>query len=110
MPSLAWKRQDWGAALKIWGEWDSESFADPTNLPGGAIPSYWLWNFKATLAPWWMIPEGDSRALATALGIGRHFAFFVQGENVFNEIVGDVTATGQLTSPQNFLFGLTARF
>ena len=40
----------------------------------------------------------------------RHFAFFVQGENVFDEVIGDVTATGQLTSPRNFLFGLTARF
>jgi outer membrane receptor for ferrienterochelin and colicins len=110
LPSLAWKRQEWGMALKIWGEYEDDSFADPTNLPGGAIPNYWLWNFKATLAPWWMIPEGESRALATAIGIGRHFAFFVQGENVFDEVVGDVTATGQLTSPRNFLFGLTARF
>ena len=50
-----------------------------------------------------LIPEGESRALATALGIGRHFAFFVQGENVFDQEVGDVTATGQLTSAGQLL-------
>ena len=110
LPSLAWKRDDWGVAVRVWGEYDDDSFADATNLPGGAISSYWLWNFKATLAPWRMIPDSESRALAAALGIGRHVAFFVQGENVFDQEVGDVTATGQLTSPMNFLLGLTARF
>ena len=111
LPSLTWRREDWGVlSARVWGEYDSDSFADATNLPGGAIPDYWLWNFKVTLAPWRMIPEGESRALATALGIGRHVAFFVQGENVFDQEVGDVTATGQLTSPANYLFGLTARF
>jgi hypothetical protein len=69
-----------------------------------------LWNFKVTLAPWRMIPAGESRALATALGIARNVAFFVQGENVFDQEVGDVSSTGQLTSPANFILGLTARF
>jgi outer membrane receptor for ferrienterochelin and colicins len=110
LPSLAWKREDWGVAARVWGEYDDDSFADATNLPGGHIPNYWLWNFKVTLAPWRLLRDPESRALATVLGVGRHVAFFVQGENVFDQEVGDVTSTGQLTSPANFLLGLTARF
>jgi outer membrane receptor for ferrienterochelin and colicins len=110
LPSLAWRREDWGVTARIWGEYEDDAFADPTNLPGGAIPNYWLWNFKVTLAPWRLLPAAESRALSTALGVGRHVAFFVQGENVFDQEVGDVTTTGQLTSPANYLFGLTARF
>jgi outer membrane receptor protein involved in Fe transport len=108
LPSLGWRHRDLGTALRIWGEYESDAYTDVANSPDLVARNHWLWNFKMTLSPLHLLPDGGPRALAQAVGIGRHFRFFVQGENVFDQEYGPLTTSGRLAGPAAYLFGVSA--
>jgi outer membrane receptor for ferrienterochelin and colicins len=110
LPSLAYIHKRYGIAARIWGEYEDDAFTDVANSEDFVAKNHWLWNFKVTLFPFNWIPDGGPKELATAVGIGRHFAFFVTGENVFDQEFGPVTAGGRLAGPAAFLFGFQGKY
>lgn len=110
LPSLGYVHKRYGIAARIWGEYEDDAFTDVANSEEFIARNHWLWNFKVTLYPFNWIPDGGPKQLATAVGIGRHFAFFVQGENVFDQEFGPVTAGGRLAGPAAYLFGVQGKY
>ncbi len=110
LPSFGWRNRAWGTTMRVWGEYESDAFTDLVNSPEFVARNHWLWNFKVTIYPLRALPEGGPKALAQAIGIGKHFAFFAQGENVFDQEFGLVTAMGRLAGPAAFLFGVQAKY
>jgi hypothetical protein len=110
LPSLGYHYDPWKFSLRIWGEYETDTFTDAANSPALVAKEHWLWGFKATIYPLRALPDDGPRALMRAIGIGRHFGFFAQGENVFDTEFGPVTPTGRLAGPAAYLFGITARY
>lgn len=110
LPSLTWRHPALGTTLKIWGEYETDAFTDSANSPEFLAREHWLWNFKVTLSPFRWLPDPAPGTYATALGLSRHVEFFVQGENVFDQEYGTVTAGGKLAGPATFLSGVSFRF
>lgn len=110
LPSVDYRYAPLGLGLKVWGEWEDATFTDVANSRDLVARKHWLWNFKVSAAPLKLLPAGEPRALARALGIGRHLRVFVQGENVFDTEFGPVTPSGRLAGPASFLFGIAAEY
>jgi hypothetical protein len=98
-----------GTTLRIWGTWEDEIFTDLANTAEGRVPAHWFWNFKLTQK----LPElvqtlgGESPSwLAGA-------AVFVQGLNVFDEVLEGIAIAGdprQFSTRASFLGGVTYSF
>ncbi|HEV7735189.1 MAG TPA: TonB-dependent receptor [Candidatus Binatia bacterium] len=110
LPSLGWRHKQLGIAVRIWGEYEDDAFTDVANSEELLARNHWLFNFKVTVTPLKLLPYGEPTEFAEAIGIGRHFQIFAQGENVFDQEFGPVTAGGRLAGPAAFLFGVQAKF
>jgi outer membrane receptor for ferrienterochelin and colicins len=111
LPSVGWRYAPWRLHARVWGEWESDAFTDTVNSPDTVAREHWLWSFKVSVAPLRLLPErSDGAALARALAIGRNVELFVQGENVFDEEYGLVTAMGRLAGPAAYVGGIGFKF
>ncbi len=110
LPSVGWRHKQLGIAVRIWGEYEDDAFTDVANSEELLARNHWLWNFKVIITPLRLLPYGEPREFAKAIGIGRHFQLFAQGENVFDQEFGPVTGGGRLAGPAAFLFGVQAKF
>ncbi len=111
LPSVGYRYAPWRFALRVWGEYESDAFTDTVNSRDAIARRHWLWNFKLSVAPLRLLPErAGTTGLGRALAAGRHVELFVQGENVFDEEFGPVTAMGRLAGPAAYLGGIACRF
>lgn len=110
LPSVGWRHKQLGISVRLWGEYEDDTFTDVANSDDFIARNHWLWNFKVIVTPLRLLPYGEPRDFARAIGIGRHFQLFAQGENVFDQEFGPVTAGGRLAGPAAFLFGVQGKF
>lgn len=109
VPAVQYSHTTIGSTLRIWGTWEDEIFTDLANTPEGRVPAHWFWNFKITQK----LPE-----LVRTLGgeppswlAGA--AVFVQGLNVFDEVLEGIAIAGdprQFSTRASFLGGVTYSF
>ncbi len=110
LPTFGYRHKGTGFTLRVWGEYESDTFTTIANDPIDVARKHWLWNFKIQFAPLRMLPEDFGGRLATAIDVGRHLEFFIEGDNVFDQEFGPLTAAGRLAGPAAYVFGVSARF
>lgn len=110
LPSVAYRYRPWSFSLRVWGEYESDTFTNVTNEPLDLARAHWLWNFKLQVAPFKVFPEAFGGRAATAIDIARHLEVFVEGNNVFDVQFGPVTGAGRLASPAAYVFGIAGKF
>jgi len=109
IPGVTYTHTDLGTTLRIWGQWEDEIFTDLGNTQDGRIRPHWFWNFKLSQK----LPD-----LVRALGGStptwlEGAAVFVQGLNVFDEVLEGIAIAGdtrQFSTRATFLGGVTYRF
>jgi outer membrane receptor protein involved in Fe transport len=110
LPSFGYRHAPSGLSVRVWGEYESDTFTTVANDPIDVARSHWLWNFKIQVAPLRLLPEGFGGGIAPAFDLGRNLEFFVEGDNVFDQEFGPLTAAGRLAGPAAYTFGVSARF
>lgn len=110
IPSVTYTHTGIGTTLRVWGQWEDEIFTDLANTEEGRIRPHWFWNFKLTQ---------ELPGLLRLAGAGtppswlEGAAVFVQGLNVFDEVLEGVAIAGaprQFSTRATFLGGVTYRF
>ena len=110
LPSFGYRYKPTGFSVRVWGEYESNTFTTVANDPLDVARNHWLWNFKIQVAPLRLLPEDFGGRAATAIDVGRHLEFFVEGDNVFDQEFGPVTAAGRLAGPAAYIFGVSGKF
>lgn len=110
LPSAGYRYRPWAFSLRVWGEYESDTFTTVANDPIDVARNHWLWNFKVQVAPFMVFPRAFGGRAATAVDIARHLEVFVEGDNVFDVQFGPITGTGRLASPAAYVFGIAGRF
>jgi outer membrane receptor for ferrienterochelin and colicins len=109
LPSVTYTHTQIGTTLRVWGQWEDEIFTDLANTEEGRIRPHWFWNFKLSQK----LP-----GLVRAAGVSsppwlEGVAVFVQGLNVFDEVLEGIAIaaeTRQFSTRATFLGGVTYRF
>ena len=109
LPSVTWSHGDVGTTLRIWGQWEDEIFTDLGNTQEGRIRPHWFWNFKLTQKLPGLVRTiaGESPAWLDGTAV------FVQGLNVFDEVLEGVAIAAesrQFSTRATFLGGVTYKF
>jgi outer membrane receptor protein involved in Fe transport len=110
LPTFGYRHRGTGFTLRVWGEYEADTFTTVANDPIDVARNHWTWNFKVQLAPLRLLPEDFGGRLATAIDVGRHLEFFVEGDNVFDQEFGPVTGAGRLAGPAAYVFGVSGKF
>ena len=110
LPSAGWKHPGLGIGVRVWGEFESETFSDVANSPDLSARAHWTFGFKVAVMPLRWLPAPAAGRVAQAFALGRNVELFAQGDNVFDARYGTLTGAGRIASPAAFLFGVGARF
>src|SRR5690606_916289 len=109
LPSVTYAHADVGTTLRIWGQWEDEIFTDLANTQEGRIRPHWFWNFKLT--------QKLPGLVSTIAGEPPRWldgkAIFVQGLNVFDEVLEGIAVAAesrQFSTRATFLGGVTYKF
>lgn len=83
IPSMTYDHATLGTTLRLWATYEDAFYTDLANSPDGRVAPHWFLNLKLQqeIAPLWAMLGG---AAPEWLGSTR---FFVQGNNVLDEIV-----------------------
>ena len=109
LPSVTYTHDQVGTTLRVWGQWEDEIFTDLGNTPDGRIPPHWFWNFKLTQK----LPNLVRLTGAESPDWLQGAAVFVQGLNVFDEVLEGIAIAAesrQFSTRATFLGGVTYKF